>query len=54
MLAKKRLYETCGINDQCNWASGKEVCTDIREGKLCMCKKGYIADKESLKCRKGD
>ena len=52
-LANRELYEECQIDDQCTGASGKGVCREVVHRKLCLCDKGYVEDKESLKCRKG-
>ena len=52
-LANMQLYEECQIDDQCSGTSGKSVCREVLRRKLCLCDKGYVEDKESLKCRKG-
>lgn len=54
LIANRKLYEECTINTQCSQRTGKAVCTELRERKLCICKAGYVEEKKSLKCRKGD
>lgn len=46
----KQLYEECEIDAQCNGTSGKEVCREIRDRKLCLCEVGFIEDNTALKC----
>nr|XP_034304647.1 prion-like-(Q/N-rich) domain-bearing protein 25 isoform X1 [Crassostrea gigas] len=46
----KQLYEECEIDVQCNGTSGKEVCTEIRGRKLCLCEVGFIEDKTAMEC----
>lgn len=53
-IANRKLFEECTINTQCTQKSGKAVCTALHERKLCMCKAGYVEERKSLKCRKGD
>lgn len=48
----KHLFEECEIDDQCNGTSF--VCREIRNRKLCLCKEGFKADVEHLKCFKGE
>lgn len=49
----KQLYEECEIDGQCNAISGKEVCREIRDRKLCLCEVGFIEDNTALKCLQG-
>lgn len=49
----KQLYEECEIDVQCNGTSGKEVCREIRDRKLCLCEVGFIEDNTALKCLQG-
>nr|XP_022300050.1 fibrillin-1-like isoform X4 [Crassostrea virginica] len=53
LTANKELYEECQIDDQCSEKS-RGVCREVFRLKLCLCDKGYVEDKESLKCRKAE
>lgn len=54
MIANRKLFEKCTSNTQCIQRTGKVVCTELHERKLCMFKAGYVEEKKSLKCCKGD